>query len=136
MPALRVPALQHPCLPEIRQAAGADRLWAQKRGAPGLRRRCDRFAMTRRLVSLVLLIAAIAVVHTTLVAPWFMRWGATDRELAAVWPGDELSVSAGTVSMRAVTVHAPPEAIWPWIAQLGQDRAGWYSYRLLENIVG
>src|SRR3954471_10636599 len=136
MPALRMAALQHPCLPEIRQAARRDRLLAQKRVAPDLRFGGERFAMTRRLLSLVLLIAAIAVVHTTLVAPWFMRWGATDRELAAVWPGDELSVSAGTVSMRAVTVHAPPEAIWPWIAQLGQDRAGWYSYRLLENIVG
>jgi len=92
--------------------------------------------MARRLLSLVLLIAAIAVVHTTFVAPWFMRWGATDREAAAAWPGDELSVRAKSVSMRAVTVHAPPEAIWPWIAQLGQDRAGWYSYRLLENLVG
>ena len=39
-------------------------------------------------------------------------------------------------STRAVTVEAPPEAVWPWLAQLGQDRAGFYSYDWLENLAG
>ncbi|HVD56474.1 MAG TPA: hypothetical protein VNC17_06485, partial [Thermoleophilaceae bacterium] len=37
---------------------------------------------------------------------------------------------------RAVTVDAPVEAVWPWLAQVGQDRAGFYSYEWLENLAG
>jgi hypothetical protein len=37
---------------------------------------------------------------------------------------------------RAVTVHAPAKAVWPWIVQIGQDRAGFYSYDVLENLFG
>jgi len=35
-----------------------------------------------------------------------------------------------------VTIDAPPEAVWPWLAQLGEDRAGFYSYSLLERLAG
>lgn len=37
---------------------------------------------------------------------------------------------------RAITIHAPVDKVWPWLAQLGQDRGGFYSYDLLENLVG
>jgi hypothetical protein len=33
-------------------------------------------------------------------------------------------------------VEAPPEAVWPWLAQIGQDRGGFYSYEWLENFAG
>jgi proline iminopeptidase len=33
----------------------------------------------------------------------------------------------------AVTIDAPPEQVWPWLVQLGWDRAGWYSWDLLDN---
>ena len=33
-------------------------------------------------------------------------------------------------------VDAPPEAVWPWLAQIGQDRAGFYSFEWLENLAG
>jgi Polyketide cyclase / dehydrase and lipid transport len=35
-----------------------------------------------------------------------------------------------------VTIDAPPEAVWPWVAQIGQDRGGFYSYEWLENLAG
>ena len=35
----------------------------------------------------------------------------------------------------AVAVAAPAGAVWPWIAQIGQDRAGFYSLRRIENIL-
>lgn len=38
--------------------------------------------------------------------------------------------------MRAITIDALPVQVWPWILQIGQDRAGFYSYQLLENAVG
>ena len=35
---------------------------------------------------------------------------------------------------RAVTVAATAEDIWPWLAQWGWNRAGFYSYDLLDNL--
>jgi hypothetical protein len=37
---------------------------------------------------------------------------------------------------RAITVHAPIDDVWGWLVQIGQDRAGFYSYTWLENLVG
>jgi len=37
---------------------------------------------------------------------------------------------------RAITIKAAPTAIWPWLAQWGQGRGGWYSYDWLENLLG
>lgn len=34
------------------------------------------------------------------------------------------------------TKNAPAEAVWPWIAQMGADRGGFYSYQWLENLAG
>ncbi len=49
---------------------------------------------------------------------------ARDGEVAAKLPGDELLPDAGLVTTRAVTVDAPPEAIWPWLVQMGSGRGG------------
>ncbi len=38
------------------------------------------------------------------------------------------------VATRAITVHACPEHVWPWLVQIGFNRAGWYSYDLLDNL--
>lgn len=51
-------------------------------------------------------------------------------------PGDELIVKPHHTTTRAITIAAPPHAVWPWIAQLGQGRGGFYSYDFLENLVG
>jgi proline iminopeptidase len=32
-----------------------------------------------------------------------------------------------------VTVDAPPSQVWPWLVQMGADRAGWYSWDRLDN---
>jgi hypothetical protein len=65
-----------------------------------------------------------------------LRWGATDEELDTVLPGDELVPHADLTATRAVTVDAGADGVWPWIAQLGQGRGGFYSYDVLENLVG
>ncbi len=68
--------------------------------------------------------------------PLFMRWGATEEEMKREWPGDELAPGSTSVATRAVTIHAPVSVVWPWIAQIGQDRGGFYSYSWLENLFG
>jgi hypothetical protein len=65
-----------------------------------------------------------------------LRWGATDEELKVGLPGDELVGAADLTATRAVTVRACAGMVWPWIAQLGQGRGGFYSYDFLENLVG
>ncbi len=48
-------------------------------------------------------------------------------------PGDELVPEPSFNATRATTINAPAEAVWPWTAQLGFGRAGWYSYDLFDN---
>jgi hypothetical protein len=48
-------------------------------------------------------------------------------------PGDELVPKPSFNSTRAITIDAPPEAVWPWLVQIGYGRAGWYSYDLFDN---
>jgi hypothetical protein len=67
---------------------------------------------------------------------WMAGWGATTEELAAQLPGDELIEGTDLTTTRAVTVYARAKDIWPWIAQIGQGRGGFYSYDALENLAG
>jgi hypothetical protein len=67
---------------------------------------------------------------------WMAHWGATTDELHAELPGDEVIGNANLTTTRAVTVNARAGAVWPWIAQLGQGRGGFYSYDAVENLVG
>ncbi len=48
-------------------------------------------------------------------------------------PGDDLIPDAALVVDRRSTLRATPEEIWPWLAQLGRGRAGWYLSRRLER---
>jgi hypothetical protein len=70
---------------------------------------------------------------TPLVRPWHMRWGATEAEVGAIMPGDDIVHRAQFNATRAITIEAPPEQVWPWIAQLGYARGGFYTYDLVDN---
>lgn len=70
------------------------------------------------------------------VRPWMYTWGATRDEVGAVLPGDELVFPGRPKTTRAVTIKAPAKAVWPWLAQIGEHRAGFYSYSWLERLVG
>jgi hypothetical protein len=63
-----------------------------------------------------------------------LRWGATDDEVDGVMPGDELVPVSHFTATRAITIGAPPDHVWPWLMQVGIDRAGFYSYDLLDNL--
>ena len=74
--------------------------------------------------------------YTFAVRPWHLRWGATDEEVKEPLPGDEVVPDATQSATHAVTINAPAEDVWPWLAQVGQTRGGFYSYAWLENLVG
>ena len=67
---------------------------------------------------------------------WCLTWGARSDEVARNLPGDELLPSAGLVTTRAVSINAPPAAIWPWLVQMGSGRGGAYTYDWIENLFG
>ena len=48
-------------------------------------------------------------------------------------PADEIVPDPLFTSTHAITVDAPPEDVWPWIAQMGAGRAGWYSWDVIDN---
>lgn len=83
----------------------------------------------RDVVVAVPLFATAPIMRT-----WHRRWGATGAEVAAAMPGDELVPGSQTFCTRAITIDAPPEAVWPWLVQVGFGRAGFYSNDLLDNV--
>ena len=84
----------------------------------------------------MLFITVLLFAYVFAVRPWHTAWGATHVDRVVRLPGDELSPRAYHTITHAVNIDAPPEAVWPWIMQIGQDRSGFYSYRFLENLAG
>ncbi|UZF57496.1 hypothetical protein LH935_05735 [Gordonia polyisoprenivorans] len=80
--------------------------------------------------------AAAASLAAVVVTGAHRRLGATADEARAALPGDDLLPGAQVQNDRACTIAAPPSSVWPWIAQLGQKKAGFYSFEGLENLVG
>src|SRR3712207_6784619 len=74
--------------------------------------------------------------YPTAIRPWHLRWGTTDEEVTRVLPGDDFVPTPTFTSTRAITIHAPPTAVWPWLVQIGNHRAGWYSYDWIERLLG
>jgi hypothetical protein len=65
-----------------------------------------------------------------------LHWGATGEEVARTMPGDELLAHPDILATRAITIDAPPSAIWPWLVQMGTGRGGAYTYDWIENLFG
>jgi hypothetical protein len=86
------------------------------------------------IVPYILALLAGVLVYLDFFRPWQLRWGATAEEVARPLLGDEIVAKPSFNATRAVTVNARPEHIYPWIAQMGVGRAGWYSYDILDNL--
>ncbi len=83
-----------------------------------------------------LLVLVVILVSAVVFVVWSSRWGSTRGERVAHLSGDAFFLDEpGTFRAsltRAVSIDAPPQAVWPWIAQLGRG-AGWYSVDFLDN---
>jgi hypothetical protein len=88
------------------------------------------------LAYVIVAVAAVLFVYLYILRPWHLAWGTTHLDRIAVLPGDALTPYATSFVTHAVNIDAPPEAVWPWIVQIGQDRGGFYSYTFLENLAG
>ena len=85
-------------------------------------------------------IGGVAVMASALLTPFLRgrrgRWGLDAAAAARRLPGDELVPAPRWSWSHAIEVDAPAEDVWPWVAQVGADRGGFYSYQWLENLVG
>lgn len=81
-------------------------------------------------------LTGLTALYRSHIRPWMYRWGATAEEFTAGLPEDEIVASGGIRTTRAITIDDSPERVWQWLAQIGEDRAGFYSYSLLERAVG
>jgi hypothetical protein len=83
------------------------------------------------------LVLVFAALYFGLLRRRVLTWGATDAEAEATLPGDELLEDADGVATRAISIDAPPAAVWPWLAQMGPSpRGGAYTYDWIENLLG
>lgn len=80
-------------------------------------------------------VAVVALLVTGLYQPWLSQWGSTAAERTRVMPGDDV-VAEGRRWTRSITVDAPPSDVWPWLVQIGVDKAGFYTYDWAEQLAG
>lgn len=76
---------------------------------------------------------AFAGAYALVVRPRLLRWGATDEEVRRSFPGADVVPGGRRGATMAVTIDAPPARVWPWLAQMGCDRGGWYRWNRLDN---
>jgi hypothetical protein len=99
-------------------------------------------SVTRALISgraprrSALLVLAGALSYELGAKPWMRGWGTTEEERNRSYLGDEHVPDPRVEITQGITIDAPPAEVWPWLAQLGQDRGGFYSYEWLENLAG
>ena len=81
--------------------------------------------------------ALVGLLYLRVLRRPILTWGATAAEADARLPGDELLEDADGASTRAITIDAPANAVWPWLAQMGPSpRGGVYTYDWIENLLG
>jgi hypothetical protein len=88
---------------------------------------------TRR--TLVLSAAAAATTAEAVLIQLGRTYGSTAQERLAHVPGDDIIAEATVQTDHAVTIDAPPSAVWPWVAQMGWGRAGWYTARWVDRLL-
>ena len=64
----------------------------------------------------------------------FQHWGARPEEIEGPFVGDELVPDATLLATRSISLDAPPGRVYPWLAQMGFGKAGWYSYDWIDNL--
>src|SRR5690348_3521590 len=101
---------------------------------PGMGRGMRVMRIVVHPIPAALVFVGLCALFATVLHPWFMNWGSTVEERTSVLPGDVAPPDA--YFTRAISIDAPPPAVWPWLLAIGQDRAGFLSNDYLENLAG
>lgn len=75
-----------------------------------------------------------------LLTPFLRRarshWGLDRKAATQVYPGDDIVRDPTWSWTHGIEIDASAADVWPWIAQISSDKAGFYSYQWLENLAG
>lgn len=88
---------------------------------------------TKSSLSRSLFIGFVSLGYYFFLRPQMLKWGSRLGESQRRLPGDEMVPEPNFQITHAVDIDAPPEALWPWLAQMGRERTGYYGLDLLEN---
>lgn len=88
--------------------------------------------MRMRIVLAGTVIGTATGIGLSRVVRWRQTWGVDPTEAARPLPGDDLVPDTTAIETRGITIDAAPEAVWPWLVQMGYGRGGWYSYDRLD----
>ena len=89
-----------------------------------------------KLLQRLMLAFIVYVAVVIALRPWYSSWGTTRSEQQMVMIGDPPLGQSHYRIDHAVTINAPVDSVWPWLVQIGQDKAGFYSYDRLERAFG
>jgi hypothetical protein len=94
--------------------------------------------MNNRILRLAIgisVVISILITSFAILPGWIHTWGAAADEITRQYPGDELISDASVIWTHGIGINATPEEVWPWVAQIGDRRAGFYSYTFIENLI-
>ena len=76
---------------------------------------------------------AWALAYFLFLRPQLLKWGTRLGESQRRLPGDDIIPKPNFQMTHAINIDAPPQAVWPWLAQMGRERSGYYGLDLLTN---
>jgi hypothetical protein len=84
------------------------------------------------------IVPPLIIIPVILFSVWLVshRTGVTHKDIKRSLPGDDVVANANWVINRSAVLDAPIDKVWPWIQQLGKDRAGWYAPNWMETLYG
>jgi hypothetical protein len=50
------------------------------------------------------------------------------------YPREEVALENHWIIDHWIDIDGEPQDVWPWLAQMGNGRAGWYSYDWIDNL--
>lgn len=100
------------------------------------RRKRDSLTSPSRLIQRLLIAFMVYVAVMIAIRPWHSSWGSTRSEQQMELIGDPPLGQSHYRIDHSITINAPADSVWQWLVQIGQDRAGFYSYDWLERAFG
>lgn len=95
-----------------------------------------RAAILNLTLTILLILATIGFLTLFLLIDYGKKYLASEKTAKMLLPGDDLLKDSDKVLQftKEIVIDAPPAKVWKYLAQMGQDKAGFYSYELLEQI--
>lgn len=94
----------------------------------------QRMKILSRIGAALSVILLILAAYVLIFRPPQLQYGATQFERLRTMPAEDIEPNPTFYATRAITIDTTPEAIWPWMIQMGYDRAGFYGYDIIEGI--